>query len=134
MGMNNNVTSAEYIQHHLEHLPLNLHNFTLTDGGFWTLHLDSFMVSLILGVIVCTAFFLTARRATTGVPGKFQNFVEMLVEFVQNTVKEAFHGRSELVAPLALTIFVWVFLMDLMDLLPVDALPRLMHLFGLLFY
>lgn len=131
--MNDNnllTTTEEYIQHHLNHLQFNLHNFTFTNGGFWTVHFDTMFISTLLGVTFCAVFYSVARKATSGVPGKLQNFVELIVEFVGTTVKEAFHGRSELVAPLALTIFVWVFIMNFMDLLPVDLLPRLMKLLG----
>ena len=144
MTSNQPITSAQYIQHHLYHLQLNLQTLFQTDtfskadrgtgGGFWNLHFDTLSVSFLLGVMMCTIFRLVAVRASTDVPGKLQNFVEMIVEFVQNTVKEAFHGRSELVAPLALTIFVWVFLMNLMDLIPVDLIPRLMDLIGIHYF
>lgn len=123
-------SAAEYVQHHLEHLPLNLTNFTLTKDGFWTLNLDTFLVSFVLGIIFLTVFRMAAKHAVVGVPGKIQNFVEILVEFVDKTVKESFHGRSNLIAPLALTIFVWIFLMNFMDLLPVDLLPSILSLFG----
>jgi len=115
-------TEGEYIQHHLQHLQLNLHNFTNSDGGFWTLNLDTILVSIFVGVVFLSIFYLAARKVTSGVPGKLQNFVEMILEFVQNTVKGSFHGRSVLIAPLALTIFVWVWLLNFMDLLPVDII------------
>lgn len=123
-------SAAEYVQHHLEHLPLNLTNFTLTKDGFWTLNLDTFLVSFIVGMLFLVVFRYAAKNAVIGVPGKIQNFVEILVEFVDKTVKESFHGRSNLIAPLALTVFVWIFLMNFMDLLPVDLLPALFSLFG----
>ncbi|MEM1243525.1 MAG: F0F1 ATP synthase subunit A [Pseudomonadota bacterium] len=124
-------TSGEYIQHHLVHLQLNLHNFKLGDGGFWTLNLDTMIVSIVLGVVFLFFFYQVAKRVTAEVPGKGQNFIEMIVEFVDTTVKETFHGRSNLIAPMALTIFIWVFLMNFMDLLPVDLLPRIMSWFGI---
>lgn len=126
----NPTNSASYVQHHLTHLPLNLQNFTLTRDGFWTLNLDTFSVSLVLGIIFLVLFRYVAKRMTTGVPGKLQNFIEIIVEFVDKTVKESFHGTSNLIAPLALTVFVWVFLMNFMDLLPVDLLPKIVELFG----
>ncbi len=95
-----------------------------------TLHVDTLGVSIVLGLIVFGLFFIAARHATEGVPGKLQNLVEMMVDFVQGFVKESFHGRSQLIAPLALTIFIWVFLMNFMDLIPVDLLPRIASLFG----
>lgn len=124
------LTAGQYIQHHLTHLKLNLHNFTLTDGGFWTLNIDTLAVSFVIGVLFLLPFWLTARKAKAEVPGGSQNFFESLVEFVDTTVKETFHGKSPLIAPLAITIFIWVFLMNFMDLLPVDLLPRIMALFG----
>lgn len=117
------VTSTEYIQHHLQNLVLNLKNFTFTDGGFWTLNLDTLFFSTLLGALFLGVFAFGARRATAGVPGKLQNFIEMLVEFADGQVKDCFHGRNELIGPLALTIFVWVFLMNFMDLIPIDLLP-----------
>ena len=88
------------------------------------------MLSTVLGVGFLFLFRWVAITARSEVPGKIQNFVEILVEFVDKTVKESFHGVSQLIAPLALTIFVWVFLMNFMDLLPVDLLPTLLSLFG----
>ncbi len=124
------VSSTDYIQHHLVHLQLNLHNFTLSNGGFWTLNLDTLAVSIVLGLMFLIPFYIVARKMQSGVPGKFQNFVESILEFVDDTVKETFRGKSPLVAPLALTIFIWVFLMNFMDLIPVDLLPRILNVFG----
>ena len=121
------LTSAKYVQHHMIHWKLNLHNFTFTDGGFWTLNLDTLAISVMLGLLFLTLFYMIARRATEKTPGKWQNFVEMIVEGVDNTVKDSFHGDRSLIAPLALTIFIWVFLMNFMDLVPVDLIPRLFH-------
>lgn len=134
MSTENPKNAAAYVQHHLEHLPLNLHNFTLTNGGFWTLNLDTMIVSITLGIIFLYLFHLVARKIVVGVPSKLQNFVEMMVEFVGKTVKESFHGKSKLIAPLALTIFIWIFLMNFMDLLPVDLLPRILSLFGVPYF
>jgi F-type H+-transporting ATPase subunit a len=126
--------TAGYVQHHLEHLKLNLSNFTFTDNGFWTLNLDTFGVSLILGIVFLYLFRKVAVSVTSGVPGKLQNFIELLIEFVDKTVKESFHGQSLLIAPLALTIFIWIFLMNFMDLLPVDLLPSILSLFGVHYF
>ncbi|WP_100622504.1 F0F1 ATP synthase subunit A [Candidatus Coxiella mudrowiae] len=125
MSTQANLTSAEYVQHHMVHWKLNLHNFTFSDGGFWTLNLDTLIISIVLGLLFLTLFYMIARRATVNTPGKGQNFVEMAVEAVDNTVKDSFHGDRSLVAPLALTIFIWVFLMNFMDLVPVDLILRL---------
>ena len=111
------ANATEYIVHHLT----NLH----TGEGFWNLHLDSMFYSGILAVVFGGSFYLAARTATSGIPGSWQNFVEMMVDFVDVQVKDSFHGSSKLIAPLALTIFCWIFLMNFMDLVPVDLLPAL---------
>lgn len=108
-------TSAVYINHHLTHLQWG--------EGFWSLNLDTLFFSWVLGLSFCWLFWLAAKRATSGVPGPLQNLVEVLVDFVNQQVKDSFHGKNELLAPLALSIFVWVLLMNAMDLLPVDLLP-----------
>lgn len=105
-------SSTEYIGHHLEHLRVG--------EGFWTLHLDTLLMSTSLGLIGMFLFWRVARRATAGVPGRGQAMIEMIVEFVDGQVKELIHGDRRFVAPLALTIFVWVFLMNSMDFLPLD--------------
>jgi F-type H+-transporting ATPase subunit a len=115
-----------YIQHHLTHLTVNGR-----PDQFQSLHLDSVVFTLGLSLLFVLVFSLVARRATTGVPGKLQCAVEMLVEFVDGTVKETYHGKSKLIAPLAITIFVLVWLMNFMDLLPVDLLPWAGEKFGI---
>jgi F0F1-type ATP synthase, subunit a len=117
---------TEYIQHHLEHLKPHA-----AQDGFWAVHLDSVAVSLGLGVLFCLWFWLKARKATAGVPGKGQAFVEIVLEFVDGQVKDVFHGDRRVLGPLALTVFLWVFLMNAMDLLPVDLLPWITEKFGL---
>ncbi|MCH9699210.1 MAG: F0F1 ATP synthase subunit A [Gammaproteobacteria bacterium] len=112
-----------YIVHHLT--PLS------TGEGFWTLHLDTLFFSVILGGLFLLVFKKAADQATSGVPGKFQNCIEMIVEFVDTQVKDSFHGTSKLIAPLALTIFIWVFFMNAMDLIPVDLLPMVGSLMGM---
>lgn len=114
--------STEYIGHHLTHLQAG--------EGFWTFHLDSLIMSVTLGLLGLFAFWRVARRASAGVPGRGQAFIEMVVEFVDNQVKEVFHGDRRFIAPLALTIFVWVFLMNAMDLLPLDLPGMIAALFG----
>ncbi|HEY1027390.1 MAG TPA: F0F1 ATP synthase subunit A [Pseudomonas sp.] len=128
-------TASGYIQHHLTNLtygqhPVNGWSFAHTaqeakEMGFWAFHVDTLAVSVVLGLIFILLFRLAARKATSDQPGGLQNFVEVLVEFVDGSVKDTFHGRNPLIAPLALTIFVWVFLMNFMDLIPVDWLPML---------
>lgn len=110
-------TPTDYIVHHLTNLRAG--------EGFWAFHLDTLIISGLLGLGILTLFRFAAARATPGVPGGLQNFVEIMVEFVDQQVKDTFHGRNALIAPLALTIFVWIWLMNFMDLLPVDLLPWL---------
>jgi len=112
--------SGEYILHHLTFLS-NKAPHGIVD--FSVINLDSVFFAVLLAVAFGGSFYLAARKATAGVPGKFQNFVELVVEFVDNQVKDSFHGTSKVIAPLALTIFCWVFLFNAMDLLPVDLLP-----------
>ncbi len=92
-------------------------------GGFWTINLDTLFFSVVLGFIVLGLLYIGARKITTGVPGKLQNFAELMLEFADNQVKDCFHGKNKLIGPLALTIFAWVFLMNFMDIVPVDVLP-----------
>lgn len=125
------MSSSNYIEHHLEHLQLNLSTWTLGGNGFWTLNLDTFVVGLITALLIGGTLRYVAVRMQSGVPGKLQNFVEVAVDFVQRTVHESYHGQSQLIAPLALTIFLWIFFMNALDLLPVDLLPLLMNLFGI---
>jgi F-type H+-transporting ATPase subunit a len=103
---------TEYIQHHLTH------NTTQVAGNAF--HLDSWVIALLLGLLGSFLLWTQARKATAGVPGKAQAFVEIVVEFVDSQVKDTFHGDRRFIAPLALTIFVWVVFMNTMDLLPLD--------------
>lgn len=125
------VSSTNYIKHHLTYLTFDLKNMQLgTDGGFWTLNLDTLFFSTFLGALVCLIMYVGARRITTSVPGKLQNFAEMMLEFADGQVKDCFHGKNNLIGPLALTIFMWVFLMNFMDIVPVDILPEAGKLMG----
>ncbi|MGL4859539.1 MAG: F0F1 ATP synthase subunit A [Enterobacteriaceae bacterium] len=118
------ASPQEYIGHHLQNLQIGT--------GFWSINIDSMFFSIVTGLIFLGIFRYVAVKATSGVPGKLQCVVEMIIGFVDSTVKDMFHGRNQLIAPLALTIFVWVFLMNLMDLLPIDMLPLIgQHVFGL---
>ncbi|ROR34335.1 F0F1 ATP synthase subunit A [Inmirania thermothiophila] len=134
MAAETGLTAGEYIKHHLTNLTFGLHpehGWSLAHDaeeaaamGFWAIHLDSMFWSLLLGLVFVGLFRKVAREVTSGVPGPLQNFVEVLVEFVESNVKGSFSGGpNPLIAPLALTIFVWVFLMNLMDLIPVDLIP-----------
>jgi F-type H+-transporting ATPase subunit a len=110
-------TPAEYIGHHLAFFAKPIGN-----GGFWTLHLDTVLVSVLLGFVGLGFFWWIAKGATSGVPSRRQAFVELVFDFIDDQVKGIFHGdRHRLVAPLAFTVFVWVLLMNAMDFLPVDV-------------
>ncbi len=128
-------TSGEYIQHHLQNLQV-----CRAENGEWiwnhcagnpvAINVDSMAISVILGVVFVWLFSRAAKKSSSGSPGKFQAFVEIVVDFIDSSVKDTFHGKSRLIAPLALTIFMWVFLMNLMDLIPVDWLPMAGQLVG----
>lgn len=117
-------TAGEYIVHHLQHLRSEP-QASIVD--FSVINLDSVFLSVVLGIITCGVMWLAARRATSGVPGRFQAAFEMLVELVDTQARAIIHNAQSrrVVAPLALTVFVWIFLMNAMDLLPVDLLPWL---------
>jgi F-type H+-transporting ATPase subunit a len=130
------LTPSEYIQHHLTHLTWG----RFPDGhwgiahtaaeskamGFMSVNLDTMGWSLILGALFLFLFTRAARRASADIPTGFQNLAEMAVEFIESSVRGSFSGKNDLIAPLALTIFVWIFLQNLMDLIPVDVLPLLL--------
>lgn len=126
------VSNTEYIKHHLTYLTYNVKAMRLgSDGGFWTLNLDTLFFSVVLGVMCLLFLYLGARRVSTGIPGKLQNFAEMMLTFADNQVKDCFHGKNKVIGPLALTIFVWVLLMNFMDIVPVDILPVLASMMGI---
>jgi len=143
MAGDTTLTSGEYIKHHLTNLTFG----KMPDGswafahdaaeakamGFWAIHVDTMFWSLLLGVLFLYFFKKVADSATTGIPGGMQNFVEWIVEFIDESVRGSFSSRNDMVAPLALTIFVWIFLMNLMDLVPVDVIPLLSGLLGIHF-
>ena len=111
---------TEYIQHHLKNLAI-----TVGDGGFWVLHVDTLVTSMVAGLGMCFFFWLATRRATAGVPGKWQAFVEIVLEFVDRQVKDTYHGTSRLVTPIAITLFCWIVLLNSLKLIPADfiAIP-----------
>jgi len=135
------LTSSEYIKHHLTNLTFGQHpdgSWGIAHGaaeakemGFWAIHLDTMFWSIVLGVLFLYFGKKVADRVTAGVPGGLQNFAEWLVEFIDDSVRGSFSGRNPLVAPLALTIFVWIFLQNLMDLVPVDVIPEIAVLLGI---
>jgi F-type H+-transporting ATPase subunit a len=114
-----------YIKHHLTHYTVETGH-----GAFWSVHIDSIVFTLVISFIFILVLSLAARRATSGVPGKLQAAVEMLVEFVDGMVKDTYHGPNKFIAPLAITIFCIVFMENFMDILPVDLLPLGAKLFG----
>lgn len=125
------ISSGDYIKHHLTYLTYNLKTMRFgSDGGFWTLNLDTLFFSIVLGALVMLLLFVASRKVSTGVPGKLQNFAEIMLTFADNQVKDCFHGKNQMIGPLALTIFIWVFMMNFMDVLPVDILPSLASLAG----
>ncbi len=133
-------TSAQYIEHHLTNLTFGQHadghwGFAHSAGeaaemGFWAINVDSMLFSIGLGVLFLWSFRKAAKTATTGVPGAWQNFVEWVVEFIDESVRGSFSGKNPLVAPLALTIFIWIFMINAMDLIPVDWIAWLAGLMG----
>ena len=148
-----NQTISEYIVHHLTNLTYGKlpAGFEREDGtvvgeagqwgiahgaaeaaamGFTAIHVDSMAWSIGLGILFSWLFWRVGKQASAGVPSGFVNFAEMIVSFVDNTVRDTFHGRNPLIAPLSLTIFIWIFLMNLMDLVPVDLVPHLLSLVG----
>ena len=121
-------TSGEYITHHLQNLQVCKNDsgewvWNECAGNFYAINVDSMFWSLFLGLIFVWLFGSAAKKASSGTPSKLQAFVEIVVDFIDTSVKDTFHGTSKLIAPLALTVFVWVFLMNLMDLIPVDWIP-----------
>ncbi len=129
----NALTASEYIKHHLTNLTFGkfpdgtwgmAHNAEEAKAmGFWAVHVDTMFWSITLGILFIWMFRKVAKAATPGIPGRFQNFIEIVIEFINSNVSSTFYGRNPLVAPLALTVFVWVFLQNLMDLVPVDLIP-----------
>ena len=132
--------SSEYIKHHLTNLVYGQHpdgSWGIAHGieqikemGFWSINVDSMIFSIGLGAFFLWIFRRAAKKASTDAPTGLQNFIEAMIEFVDDSVRGSFTGKNPLVAPLALTIFVWVFLMNLMDLIAVDHIPYIASLLG----
>ncbi len=135
------ASSSEYIVHHLQNLTYGKHpelgwKFAenaqeVQSMGFMAIHVDTMFFSLLSGIIFLLIFGMVARRVTSGVPTGFQNFVEVIIEFIEGVVRDTFHGRNPMIGPLALTLFVWVFLMNSLKWLPVDLVPGLAHAAGI---
>lgn len=134
------LTAPEYIKHHLTNLTYGQHSNgdwglahsaqEASEMGFWAIHVDTMLWSIIIGLVFIYFFSKAGKAATAGVPSGLQNFVEWVIEFINDNVKSTFHGNTPIVAPMALTIFVWVLGMNLMDLVPVDWVPELAKLAG----
>lgn len=127
MAAGTELTPSQYIQHHL-----TFFQKPVGDGGFWTINVDSVLTAVLLGVIGFGFLWWVVRGATAGVPGKRQAFVELLIQFIDDQVKGIFHhgDRNRFVAPAALTVFVWVVLMNAMDFLPIDILAAPLRWLG----
>ncbi len=134
------LTSSEYITHHLQNLTCGLHDGQIhcahnaaeaAEMGFWAFNVDTLAVSFILGLIFLLLFRSVAKKASVGEPTGAQNFVEWIVEFVDTSVRGSFTARNNLVAPLALTVFSWIFLMNFMDLIPIDFGPKVAEALGI---
>lgn len=135
------LTSSEYIKHHLTNLTFG----QLPDGhwgiahtteeaasmGFWALHLDTLFWTTALGGLFLYFFYKASKNVTAGIPGGLQNFVELMMDFVNENVRGSFSGKNDMIAPLAMTVFVWIFLMNLMDLVPVDLIPFIAGAIGI---
>jgi F-type H+-transporting ATPase subunit a len=149
-------TPVEYIKHHLQNLTYGklpagyeradgtvVEEATWTmartgeeamDMGFMAFHVDTLGWSIAMGVLFLGLFRYVAQKATTDTPSGLQNFVEMTIEFIQNVVRDVFHGKNPIIAPLALTMFVWIFLMNSLKLIPVDYIPSIAHAMGLEYF
>ena len=135
------LTTTGYIKHHLQNLTYG----QLPDGtwgiahsaaearemGFWAIHLDTMFWSVLLGAFFLLLFAKAARKATADTPSGWLNFVEWVIDFIDDNVRGSFSGKNDLIAPLSLTLFVWILLMNLMDLVPVDWIPELAKMMGI---
>ena len=141
MASTGELTASGYIKHHLQNLTFGNHpehgwSFAhsaqeASEMGFMAVHVDSMFWSIALGVLFLIVFGFAASRVTADTPGKFQNFIEWIVDFIEDNVRGSFSGKNDLIAPMALTLFVWVLLMNLMDLVPVDWIPEAAKLVGI---
>ena len=140
MAAGNEVTATYYIQHHLQNLtfgkhPVNGWSFASTaseaqEMGFWAIHVDTMGWSIAMGLLFLWLFRKAGKMATTGVPGGLQNVVEIIIEFIEGLVRSAFHGKNPVIAPLALTLFMWIFLMNSLKIIPIDYFPEVFARLG----
>ncbi|WP_343128197.1 F0F1 ATP synthase subunit A [Buchnera aphidicola (Takecallis taiwana)] len=123
---------VKYIHHHLQHLQINLKKLIFvhdnTKQTFWVINIDSIVFSLFLGIIFLAIFYYISKNLSLKNPSKIQIFIELIIEFVNKNVKDIYYGDNVLIAPLSLTIFVWILLMNTMDLIPIDFIPYLLNL------
>jgi F-type H+-transporting ATPase subunit a len=133
-GGHETPASGDYIAHHLQNLQVCRADgewvWNHCAGNPLALNVDSMFFSVLLGLVFIWIFGRAAKKASAGTPGKMQALVEIIIDFIDSSVKDTYHGKSKLIAPLALTIFVWVFFMNLMDLIPVDWLPEVGMMIG----
>ncbi|HEY4128626.1 MAG TPA: F0F1 ATP synthase subunit A [Gammaproteobacteria bacterium] len=122
MSESTGITPTQYIHHHL--------SYWTVGHGFWSLDVDTLIFSVGLGLILFLVMFFTARRATSGVPGRWQNFVELILNWIHDNVKQVFQFDNPVIPPLAITIFIWIWAMNFMDMIPVDLLPRFAQFIG----
>ena len=135
------LTTTGYIKHHLQNLTYGQHpdgTWGIAHGaaearemGFWAIHLDTMFWSVVLGALFLWLFTKAARKATADTPSGWLNFVEWIIDFIDENVRGSFSGKNDLIAPLSLTLFVWILLMNLMDLVPVDWIPQIANLMGI---
>lgn len=141
MASGEELTQTGYIQHHLTNLTFGHHpdgSWGIAHGaaeakamGFWAIHLDTMFWSIFLGALFLWGFRKAAVTASTGVPAGWQNFVEWVIEFIDDNVRGTFQGKNDVVAPIALTLFVWILMMNCMDLVPVDWIPEIAVMLGI---
>ena len=120
------LTPTEYIQHHLHNLTAHV-----GEGGFMTLHVDTLVMAVLMGLVMVFMFWVAVRKPTAGVPGKWQAFVEICLEFVHAQVKDTYHGKSKLVTPIAITIFFWILLMNMVKMIPADFIAKPLEWVGI---
>ncbi|MBF8223603.1 F0F1 ATP synthase subunit A [Halomonas sp. 328] len=140
MAADNEISAIYYIQHHLQNLTFGKHpdngwswastSQEATDMGFWAIHVDTMGWSIAMGALFIALFRKAGKAATTGVPGMLQNAVEMVFEFIENLTRSTFHGKNPAIAPLALTLFMWILLMNSLKLIPVDYIPEMFGRLG----
>ena len=125
MAVDTELTPTSYIQHHLQNLTVQT-----GEGTFFTLHMDTLITSVFMGLLMVFLFWLATRKATAGVPGKWQAFIEILLEFVDKQARDTYQGTSKLVTPIAITLFFWILLMNMMKFIPADFVAKPLELLG----